>query len=77
MKATAATIWPLKPGAAEDAGGVGVAGASSAGAVVDVGGPGVVAAACVRQGADRLAEAVVARPSEDSAMILGAEGLAP
>jgi hypothetical protein len=43
----------LAPGAAEDAGGVGVAGASGAGAVVDVRGPGVVAAACVGEGAER------------------------
>ena len=35
----------VAPGAAEDAGGVGVAGAAGSGAVVDVGGPGVVAAA--------------------------------
>ena len=39
----------LAPRAAEDAGGVSVAGASGAGAVIDVGGPGVVAAAGVRE----------------------------
>jgi hypothetical protein len=54
----------LAPGAAEDAGGVGVAGASGAGAVVDVSGPGVVVGACVGEGADRCAESVVARPAE-------------
>jgi hypothetical protein len=54
----------LAPGAAEDACGVGVAGASGAGAVIDVGGPGVVAAACVRERVERVTEAVVAGPSE-------------
>src|SRR5947207_2012775 len=43
----------LAPGAAEDAGGVGVAGAAGSGAGVDVGRPGVVAAACVGEGAER------------------------
>jgi hypothetical protein len=54
----------LAPSAAEDGGGVCVAGASSAGAVVDVGRPGVVAAACVRERVERVAETVVACPSE-------------
>ena len=45
----------LAPGAAEDAGGVRVAGASGTGAVIDVCRPGVVAAACVRERAERRA----------------------
>ena len=45
----------LALGAAEDAGGVGVAGAAGSGAGVDVGRPGVVAAACVGEGAERCA----------------------
>jgi hypothetical protein len=54
----------LAPGAAEDAGGVVVAGAAGARLVVDVGGPGVVPAACVSEGAERAAESVVAGPSK-------------
>jgi hypothetical protein len=50
----------LAPGAAEDAGGVGMAGASGASAVVDVAGPWVVVAAWLREGVERCAEAVVA-----------------
>jgi hypothetical protein len=54
----------LAPGAAEDACGVGVDGASGVGAVVDVTRPGVVAAACVRELVERVAKAVVAGPPE-------------
>ena len=52
----------LAPGAAEDAGGVGVAGASGSGAVVDVGCAWVVSAACVREFVEGVAEAVIAGP---------------
>src|ERR1019366_4115716 len=45
----------LAPGAAEDARGVGMAGAAGAGAVVDVRRPGAVAAARVGEGAERCA----------------------
>ena len=54
----------LAPGAAEDACGVGVAGAAVAGVFVDVGGRGVVAAACVGERAERCAWPVVAGPAK-------------
>src|ERR1700739_4912397 len=57
----------LTPRAAEDAGGVLVAGAAGAGAIVDVGRPRVVAAAGVGQHAERLAQAVITRPAKLSA----------
>ena len=61
----------LAPRAAEDACGVGMTGATGASAVIDVCGPRVVAAACVGEGADRLAQPVVARPSELSVLARG------
>src|SRR5690349_812647 len=61
----------LAPRAAEDPGGVSVAGASLARAVIDVGRPRVTAAACVRKLVEGVAEAVIARPAE-----LGVLGLA-
>ena len=54
----------LAPRAAEDAAGVGVAGAPVAGTVIDVGGPRVAAAGGVRQRVERVSEAVVAGPAE-------------
>jgi len=55
------------PGAAGDADRVWVGAAAGAGALVDVGGPGVVVAAGVGEGADRVAEVVVAGPAEAGA----------
>src|SRR5438105_4660274 len=52
------------PGAGEDAGGVGVVLAASAGVCVDFRGPGAGVAAVVGEGGHRDAEALVAGPAE-------------
>src|SRR5215218_3887062 len=68
------------PGAAEDAGGVGVVAAAGGGAVVGVVGPGVPVAGAVGEYAEVVAQAFVAGPAEGGvavfARFLGDRGLA-
>ena len=61
-----------RPGAGEDADGVGMVAASGAGAAVDVGGPGALVAGVVGQAGERGAQALVAGPAPADASGLAA-----